>query len=238
MNLRVRFDKSLAAVIVTPLIFLALSIVYMLVWRAFDLPVGDALVAAITEFFARYGLWVVFVSSVMESALLLGNYFPGGIVIFMSVVAARGNVLGIAAAVAVVSAGFCIGYGIDYALGRYGWYRLFMKLGLAAQLAQAQAKLLRHSKKAFAFSYWEPNIASITATAAGVLRMPPRVFFTYSVIALLCWNTFWGALVGFVGKDILFIFSSWKYVIAALLAWLFGTLVFEIWRRRRRRTQA
>lgn len=236
MNLRVRFDKSLVAVVVTPLIFLALSIAYMLVWRAFDLPVGDDLVAAITLFFSRYGLWVVFVSSVLESALLLGNYFPGGIVIFMSVVAARGNVLDIIAAVCTVSAGFCIGYGLDYALGRYGWYRLFLRLGLATQLEQAQAKLLRHGKKAFAFSYWEPNIGSITATAAGILHMPVRTFLLYSLVALLCWNTFWGALVGFVGKDILFIFSSWKYVIAALLVWLLSTLLFEIWRRRRRRT--
>ncbi len=236
MNLRVRFDKSLVAVIVTPSIFLVLSIAYMLIWRAFGLPVGDALVAAITEFFARYGLWVVFVSSVLESALLLGNYFPGGVIIFMSVVAARGNVLDIIAAVCTVSAGFCIGYGIDYALGRYGWYRLFLKLGLATQLEQAQAKLLRHSKKAFAFSYWEPNIASITATAAGILHMPVRTFLLYSLVALLCWNMFWGTLVGFVGKDVLFIFSSWKYVIAALLVWLLGTLMFELWRRRRHRT--
>ncbi|MBP9686810.1 MAG: VTT domain-containing protein [Candidatus Doudnabacteria bacterium] len=231
--MKLHIDKSLVAVIVTPLIFFVLSIAYMLIWRAFDLPVGDALVASITEFFARYGLLVVFISSILESALLLGNYFPGGVVIFMSVVAARGNVWGIVAAVCTVSAGFSIGYGIDYLLGRYGWYRLFLKFGLAAQLESAQVKLLRHSKKAFAFSYWEPNIASITATAAGVLRMPVREFLMHSSIALLCWNIFWGAVVGFIGKDILFIFSSWKYVIAALFAWLFGTLVFELWRRHR-----
>jgi membrane protein DedA with SNARE-associated domain len=225
--------KTILQIIAIPLTILVISLTYMVLWRVLDLPRGEEFIALVTEFFAKYGLWVVFLCSVLESALLLGNYFPGGVVIFMGVVAAGGNPVKVIATVAVVSLGFFIGYGIDYLLGKYGWYKAFVKLGMRQGLERAQDKLTKHSLKAFLGSYWEPNLASITATGAGVLQLPVKRFLIESTLAIIIWNTFWGTLVASVGKNILILFTKWEYLLIGVVVWGLIVLIRELIARRK-----
>ena len=177
---------------------IALLVVYLLVffvWRLLGLPADEKLVAAVKDWFDEYGLWVVLISAIVEGTLILGQYYPGGIVIFLGVITAGHDIPRVIAVVAIVSLAFFIGYTIDYFVGKYGWYRLFLKFGFGKGLQNAQTKLQKHELSAVIFSYWEPNLASITATAAGVLQIPLRRFQIKSIIGILVWNTFWGTLV-------------------------------------------
>ena len=105
--------------------------------------------------------------------------------------------------VLVVSIAFFVSYIMNYLIGKYGWYKLFVKFGLKKPLDNAQKRLNKHGLKAIMFSYWEPNLASITATAAGVLKLSIKKFILYSIIGVIVWNTFWGVLVFKLGEEAL-----------------------------------
>jgi membrane protein DedA with SNARE-associated domain len=212
--------KSWLKALALPLTIIVFTLLYQILWQVLDWPTGEELTNLLTNFFIHYGLWLVFVCSILESAVIIGNYFPGGLIIFISVIACQGNIPKIILTVSIVSVGFFIGYLIDYLLGKYGWYKLLLKFGLSNQIETAKQKLLKHSFKAIISSYWEVNLASITATSAGILQMDFKKFLIESTLALIIWNIIWGALVGALGKRAIDIITNWKYALPILATWL------------------
>jgi len=130
--------------------------------------------------------------------------------------------------VSIVSVAFFIAYTLNYLLGKYGWYRLLVRFGLRQSLDTAKQKLERQGLSAVVLSYWEPNLASIIATAAGTLQIPLLRFELYSVLGITLWNIFWGMLVFFLGtaalqmmglKFVLIVFVIWVSVIVVKARW-------------------
>lgn len=212
--------KNILKALSIPFTLLALSLAYNLLWDILGWPKGDKLIAVVTDFFNHYGLWMVFVCSILESALLVGNFFPGGVIIFLSVIAAGHNIPRVVLTASIVSVGFFFGYYIDYLLGKYGWYKLLVKFGMQKQIDQAQEKLIKHSFNAIILSYWEVNLASITATAAGILRMDVKKFLLESTISIIVWNIFWTILVVSLGKKALDLITNLIYVIPVIAVWI------------------
>ena len=210
--------RTILKIVALPLILLAFYLSLFVIWTAFDLPKDAALVEAITVYFNRYGLIIVFLGALIEGALLLGQYFPGGFIIVIGVLSAGKNIPRTIEVVAVVSIAFFIAYWFNYLVGKYGWYRLFLKFGLKGALERAQIKLQKHHLYAILASYWEPNVASITATAAGTLQLPLKEFLFFSAIGIVVWNTFWGTFVYLIGDQV-FALAGFKYAL----------LVFGIW---------
>lgn len=202
-----------------PLILIAIYLSMFVIWKLLNLPTDDQMVAITKDAFEKYGLWVVFISALIEGFLLLGQYFPGGIIIFLGVISAGKNIPRAVEVVSVVSIAFIIAYTLNYLVGRYGWYRLLVKFGLNKSLEDAKQKLSMQGLNAIIFSYWEPNLASITATAAGILQIPMRQFQMYSASGVIVWNIFWGTLVFSLGTAALQI-TGLKYVLVIFVVWV------------------
>lgn len=203
---------------VIPFTLGGVSLGVLILWKAFDLPERDVFVDLVKHYFSVYGAWIVFVSALLEGMLVAGSFFPGGVVIFLGVATAW-DARRAAFVVVVVSVAFFIAYTIDYFLGKYGWYRLFLKFGLKEPIEKSKAKLSRHEPTAIVFSYWSPNLAAITATAAGVLRIPLKRFLRHSAIGIIVWNTFWGILVFSLGERALNLISV-KWAALILGSWV------------------
>lgn len=216
--------KEILKIAAVPLILLGFYLLVTLLWKTLNLPAENELIELIQSFFGRYGLWVVFTGAFIEGFLLLGQYFPGGTIIFLGVISAGSDPMRAAIIVLVVSIAFILSYTANYLIGKYGWYKLFLKFGLKTSLEKAKQKLTMHGASTVVVSYWEPNLASITATAAGVLQIPSRQFQLYSIIGVFAWNAFWGTLVFLLGanalkliglKYIVIIFGIWIIVVVA-----------------------
>ena len=195
--------KNILKALSIPLTLAAVYATYVILWRLLDLPTPEELTKLIGQYFDQYGLWIVLVSAFIEGMLLLGQYFPGGFVIFLGVIAARGDVWRATEVVAIVSLSFFAAYYVNYLLGKYGWYRIFAKFGLQGSIERAQEKLNKHVLFAVLANYWDTNIASVVATAAGVLKLPLGKFLFYSAISIAVWNTFWGFVVYFIGEALI-----------------------------------
>lgn len=216
---------------------ISLFVVYVFVvflWNLFKLPVGDQLISITTNYFNSYGLIIVFIGALIEGFFIIGQYFPGGLIIFLGVISAGKNAIRAAEVVLVVDIAFFIAYALDYLVGKYGWYKIFMKLGLKHSLENAKDKLKTRGLSSILFSYWEPNLSSIMATAAGVLELSFKKFLAYSFVGILIWETFWGTLVFILGRNALDIMNlGLGYMFLILLLWISLIIIFEYIRKRK-----
>jgi len=217
--------KDSLKILAVPLILFAIYLSMAAAWKILGLPTDDEQFDIIKQFFISHGLWVVFIGALIEGFLLLGQYFPGGFIIFLGVISAGKDIPRVIQVVTVVSLAFFISYTLNYWVGKYGWYNLLIKFGLKTALESAKEKLAKQGLNAVIFSYWEPNLASLTATAAGILRVHLKQFLIYSTIGIIIWNTFWGTLVFSLGDSALKLIG-FKYVIIIFLGW-FCILLFK-----------
>ena len=110
-------------------------------WSFFDLPSAKELVGIVTNLFNQYGLIIVFISATIESILLIGGYFPGTIIIFLSLSMAGGDFQKTLATVLVATAGMLLGYAIDYFLGKKGVSKILHKLKLEHEVSKLKLEI-------------------------------------------------------------------------------------------------
>ncbi len=225
MNPKLREILKLLSI---PLVLIIIYGTMAIIWWIFDLPTDTELVEVIRGWFATYGLWIVFVGALIEGFLLLGQYFPGGFIIFLGVISAGKDISRAMEVVLIVCIAFLISYSLNYFVGRYGWFNLFRKFGLMGSIEKSKEKLLKHGLNAIFMSYWEPNLASITATAAGILKVPFLKFSIVSTLGILVWNAFWGILVYVLGESALEI-AGFKWVLTIFGVWVAVILLKKYW---------
>jgi len=78
-------------IISIPLILLVIYLSMYLIWGILGLPKESELLLIVKDYFSKYGLYIVFISALIEGFFLLGQYFPGGFVIFLGVISAYEN---------------------------------------------------------------------------------------------------------------------------------------------------
>jgi len=202
-----------------PLIFLAILLLFIALWQTLGLPRPAELIALTEDYYAEYGYWVVFIGALIEGVLIINWYFPGSAIVILGVIFSRTGPLNPFLVVLIAILAFFLAYIINYALGRYGWYRVLLAFGLKEPLEKTRKRVVRHGPKAILLSYVHPNIGALTATSCGILFIPLSVFLVYSIIAVLAWNTIWGVLAYLVGTTV-FKFMELKYLIPVVLIWL------------------
>ena len=215
-----------------PIILLALFAVLTVAYKLFDLPSYAEITVWVKNAFAVYGYWVIFLGALAEGILFANWYLPGSVVVVMGVAFAQENGLSAPVSVALITLGFFITAVINYALGRYGWYRLLMKLGLADALNRTKKRVEKHGHKIIFGTYFHPNIGALTATSAGILRLSFARFVLYSALALIVWNTIWGMVVYISGPAIVEI-VNFKNLLLIISSWLIILLVIFIWKRKK-----
>ena len=151
------------------------------------------------QWFARYGLPALLISAVVEGMLLVGGYFPGIFVIFLSVILTK-SPFEAAIVVSVATVGLFIAHLINYALGKYGWYRLLVRFGLKGAIENEREKVTKRGVLAIFLSYWLPSAAALTDTAAGIMRMAFKTFFFAALFSTIIWDAIAGILV-YLFKD-------------------------------------
>ncbi len=200
-----------------------------ILWWILDLPPEHELIEIVSGYLKEYGLWLLLVSSFIEALLFIGFYFPGSLVIFLGVALAA-DITQATVAVVVVSVGMAAGYTVNYLLGKYGWYRLFLHLGMSDSIDSAQYQLLRHDTRYIFYTFWNPGLAAVTATAAGTLRSPRWRFARRASVAIMTWNTFWGVLVYTLGYDSLRLLD-FRLILSLIAAWILFEVGLWCWKK-------
>lgn len=202
-----------------PLIILGMLLLLSFLGKYLSLPTPEDLVNKVIKEFGELKVWAVFLIALIEGFLFLGQYFPGGMIIFFSIISAGRDIPRISILVTTISIAFIVAYSLNYAVGKYGLYGLLNKLGLKKAIKKSQKRIEKKASTAIAISYEDPNIASITATAAGIAHIPFRKFLLLSIIWAFIWNIFWATLIYFIGEAALNLIGV-NYIFFILGAWI------------------
>ena len=220
--------KKVLHAIWLPLFALAAVGSFYIVWPLLGLPSKEAVVELAKLYFERYGLITIFVSAIIEGVLLAGWYFPGSFVIVLGVFLAGDDYALLFGVFAVTTAGLLIAYTFNFYVGKYGWYKMLSVLGFQEALNKAQEQLTKYGLRAVFFTFWHPNLAALTSTAAGVLQMPFKRFILYAVVATVLWDTFWTVVGYMLGETALTIIGP-QYIVAGIAIWV-ALGFFSKWR--------
>lgn len=211
--LRNLFKKySIIVFTFTLIILFYLSLRYA--WGYFHLPDQAKLVEITKAFFLEYGLIVIFLASILEALLFIGNYFPGSLVIFLGVAISVGDINRATKTILLTILGMCIGYSINYLLGKYGLYKILTKFGFKSEIDKLKNKISNiENKKTSIFSlfmfYIIPGSGSLLSTAFGILKYNFTKFVVFTLFIVAFWNTLWGILVYNFGMKMFEILTSY-----------------------------
>ena len=122
------------------LICLAIVLLLYVFWQTAGIPSEAELIPLARAYFNEYGLVTVFVGAVAEGLLLIGIYLPGTFIILLGVILANGDPGRLVVIWAVTIAGLLCSYTANYAMGRFGWYRLLVAYGLKESLEKARRR--------------------------------------------------------------------------------------------------
>ena len=195
-------NKYIKALII-PFVLLCFILSVGLLWNVLGLPDKDAFILIIKKYFETYGVWLVLLAAIAESALVLGAYAPGSMVIFLGVILSVGNPPLAVAVVTATAFGFMIGFSFDYMLGRYGWYKLFMHLGFEKSLIKTKNRLEKYKYSMPWIGYSNPDLGSLVATSYGILGFTYFKFIKVSLLPNIIWCMFWGIAVYMLGDNAL-----------------------------------
>jgi membrane protein DedA with SNARE-associated domain len=216
-------------ILALPVSLIAIIASLYLARSLFPLPTDEELRELARHLFARYGLALVFLSGLIEGVLLIGWYFPGTTVILFCLLFAANDAAAISAMAAAASTGLSLAYAFNYALGRFGWYRLFLAAGLGEPLERARIRLEKHGFAFLMLSYWQFTFASLTSTAAGILRLNFTSFLVISLLAALFWVSFWSTLIYLLGERATTLVGL-PFIVGVLLAWVAVSLLIRLYR--------
>jgi membrane-associated protein len=164
--------------------------------------VANSIFQLLSDFFARYGYWVVFFGVMSEN---IGVPIPGETVLLFAGFLAYQGKIHIVPAILTAIAGATVGASGGFLLGRYGgpsvvdrFLRRFPRL--AKQYDDAQKMFLKHGHWAVFAARFITGLRIFAGILAGVLRMPFSVFLFFSFAGAVCWSL----VIGYVG----FLFGS------------------------------
>lgn len=219
-NFLLEFKKN-KELLLLPVFFIIFYFGSQYLWTYLHLPSQDQLIATIQSFFKEYGLWVIFISSILESMLFVGWYFPGSMVIFLGVASTTGDPKQAFFTVLTVCAGMLSGYIFNYVLGRFGWYKVLIKFGFQSELVKIENRVKDKGLIGAFFFYIMPGAGSLLSTAFGVLKLNFSTFILFTISMLIFWNSLWGIVVYHFGMSVFKLLTNGVFAFVLFIGYLY-----------------
>jgi membrane protein DedA with SNARE-associated domain len=173
--------------------------------------VANSIFQILSDFFARYGLWVVFFGVMAEN---IGFPIPGETVLLFAGFLAYQGTIHILPAILTAIAGATIGASGGFLLGRYGGTSIVNRIlrrfpRLQKKYDDAQQKFLKQGHWAVFTARFITGVRMFAGVLAGALHMPFSTFLFFSFAGAVCW----ALVIGYTG----FLFgSSWGKLVSII----------------------
>jgi membrane protein DedA with SNARE-associated domain len=159
----------------------------------------ESIFQTLTDFFARYGYWVVFFGVMLENG---GVPLPGETVLLFAGFLAYQGQIQLVWAIGIAIAGATLGDSLGYTLGRYGGNAFFDRYVkrfkfLARQFENARGVFLRRGHWAVFTGRFITGLRVFAGPLAGLFKMPYPRFLFFNFTGAVVWATAIGC-VGFL----------------------------------------
>ena len=162
----------------------------------------ESLFQTLTDFFARYGYWVIFFGVMLENG---GLPLPGETVLLFAGFLAYQGELRLVWAIGIAIAGATLGDSLGYTLGRLGGTTFFERYVkrfkfLARRFENSRSLFLKHGHWAVFTGRFITGLRVFAGPLAGLFKMPYPRFFFFNFTGAVVWATAIGC-VGFLFGD-------------------------------------
>jgi membrane-associated protein len=149
-----------------------------------------------------------------ECGLLIGFFLPGDSLLFTAGLFVASGIIGTPIWLVCVLLTLCavignvVGYGIGYKVGPALFNRPDSKLFRREHVDTTHEFFERYGPRAIVLARFVPIVRTFITAIAGVGRMDPRTYFTYSMVGGVAWATgvtllgFWLGRIPFVKENI------------------------------------
>lgn len=209
--------------IIPILIFLSL-LVFIIIYQFLGLPSSTALVELARKYLDLYGYPIAFAAAFVEAIPPVNFYFPGSVVIVVSVSHSRTGVLNPFGVLGLIELAFVICYSLNYFIGRFGFYWFLVRCGLGPAIERSKQKISKRGMLWLLISCWHPNFGAIASVASGILSIPFRRFLINIVLAVIVWNGIFG-LIAYFGSDNIMKLLDLKWLLLLVAIWLIWIII-------------
>ena len=156
----------------------------------------ELLFRTLTDFFARYGYWVVFFGVMLENG---GLPIPGETVLLFAGFLAYQGQIQLLRAIGTAIVGATIGDSLGYTLGRYGGNAFFDRYVkrfkfLARRFEDSRIIVLKHGHWAVFVARFITGMRVFAGPMAGLFTMPYLRFLLFNFTGAVVWATAIGCL--------------------------------------------
>lgn len=208
-----------------PLFLIFLYLLFFFLLRNL-FPNSSVLIDYLSSIYGRFGYEIVILASLFESLILINFFVPGILAVVLGVLFSAGK-LDLMMMVVAAIAGSFLGYLIDFALGRFGFAAMIIKLGYKKEVSNIQNKLKTGAIKSAFLGFIHPNIGSITALLAGALRINFTNFFLAAFVATFVWYSIWGILIFLLGDILITVLTKYTFSILLFTLILFSLIILR-----------
>jgi membrane protein DedA with SNARE-associated domain len=198
--------------------------------------VAETAFQILSDFFARYGYWVVFLGVMLENG---GLPVPGETVLLFSGFLAYHGHLSLSRAIFTAIAGATLGDTLGYLVGRWGGTALISRyrgrfLLSARRFDRAQAIFLRFGHWAVFVARFITGLRVIAGPLAGAFLMPYPRFLLFNFSGAVAWAFTIGWVGYLFGSNWQRLLSLFKRIDAAILlaVVLAALVVWVVYRRK------
>lgn len=183
------------------------------------------IVEYLSSWYETYGLWGLFVSSLLEAIAYIGLYFPGSVVILLLFLASGGSFVAIASIASVV--GIATGFGcvLSYALGRA---RVALPHWLTRRLTTDTP--VRTAPLIYVLLHWHPNAIALWFFKAGFERRSVYVQSLLTPLIMGSWSfVFWSSVQLFMVEPTATVDET-TLIVSVLILWLVLDVAIKYYR--------
>lgn len=172
-----------------------LLILFSILYRIISLPTPEDLINIYRVLFESYGLWILFISAIVEGLFIIGLYFPGSLTIALSVLILGNTTLDLFLIGSISYVAFMLSNIMNYYIGKYGYYKLLLFISKKDTIDKMQKTMEKYGNRTFFITGVLPNFFAVTSVCAGISNL--NIFRTLylQATALLFWIFIW-TLVG------------------------------------------
>lgn len=200
-----------------------LLITFNFVYYKLNLPNSSIISDFFINKYSEYGLIIIFFAAFLEGLFMLSIYLPGSLVIVLSAFALGFDIKTLFQIGIISLAGFSSVNIINYYLGRYGYYKILLKLGGKSSIDKVQNDFNKHPFKTIFLTSFHPNFLAITMISAGISKSNLLKTLLQSIVSLIFWITLWMSIVYIFFKDSSISFTEndnqTYYLIGIILLW-------------------
>ncbi len=183
---------------------------------------ADTIFQTLSEFFARYGYWVIFFGVMLENG---GVPVPGETVLLFAGFLAHQGQINLERAILTGIAGATIGDSLGYCLGRFGGKALIEKyrqrLGFFARhFDRAEKYYLKHGQWAVFVARFITGLRMFSGIFAGSFKMSYLRFLIFDFSGAVIWTTVICSVGFFFGSNwdrVVHLVKEFNWIILSLL---------------------